>query len=823
MLLCSTLAHALEFTENSPEGIPLKFTTLETAEGETPQAEIAGLAETPTETINLLTLPGEITHDGTTYKVTAVGEQAFISANIIKSVVVEEGIETIKYCAFYNCNYLTTISLPETLKELMSSCFGDSSLESIYIPKSVTWIEPTAFSYSKLKTIEVAYENASFLSYNGMLYNKELTHLIMCPPYLDVPLNFPSTLEVIGYSAFYGNQTIKSIRIPSSLREIGVCAFFNCALETVIIPDSSNPLTIGNACFSNCYNLKELYIGSGVKWIGDAYFLSDCWNLQKLSVSPENQKYSTDGIALFDKEQTILYYIIDSYEDDYRVPSTVKTILYSIGGNKLNHLIIPESVELIDSEAFGGRIILENPNVESISLVGQALLYTQSITVPSEAVDSYKNAWPQYADKITNGDYEMSIINNGPLSTKKTVMVPITLHNAEDIIGFQCDIRLPYDADIAKDENNQYLISLSDRANRTHMVSSGTPTDVSINGNKVVRVVCVSLSNARIKGNDGVLFYIPVTISSIYDAYNSRLAPVTIDNIHLSKPGNIRVDVPPVHKLFRQIDYTPGDADEDGEVSVVDVTSSISHMVGQSPEVFTLSAVDFDQDGSIMINDVTELVDMILTNETEAENPMLSPALRIEGEDTPSGNAMTVTDITGTQGSVVDLTVSMENEDKIIGFQCDITLPEGVTINKVEGEDIYDFTLDPLRTVNHMVSSKKLVNSPNTYRLVVVSLTNAAFKGNSGALFKCPITLNAPAGQYDITLSKLILSAEGNKRIDLPDYTGTLTIENVSTGLDDITVEEADTEAVYYDLQGRHVENPAHGIFVTKGRKVLIK
>jgi len=90
MQLSPTLAHAFDFTENSPEGIPLNFTILATEEGASPQAEISGLAETPTESIQKLTLPGEITHDGTTYKVTSVGEKAFYFHGKILSIEVGE-------------------------------------------------------------------------------------------------------------------------------------------------------------------------------------------------------------------------------------------------------------------------------------------------------------------------------------------------------------------------------------------------------------------------------------------------------------------------------------------------------------------------------------------------------------------------------------------------------------------------------------------------------------------------------------------------------------------------------------------------------------
>lgn len=274
MLLSSTLAQAFDFTENSSEGIPLNFTILATEEGASPQAEISGLGEAAAETIQTLTLPGEITHDGTTYKVTSVGEDAlYVYKHKITSVTVGEGIETLKKSALSNYE-LTTVTLPETLKTIGDYCFAYTKIESIFIPKSVTEIEysihggVSAFSNTKLKKINVASENASYSSYCGILYNKERTRLLACPRCLDGPLEFPPTLENIGNMAFWGNTTIKTVCLPAPLT-VGSQAFYYSALETVIIPDSSEPVRFGSGCFWGCRNLKELYIGSGVADISD--------------------------------------------------------------------------------------------------------------------------------------------------------------------------------------------------------------------------------------------------------------------------------------------------------------------------------------------------------------------------------------------------------------------------------------------------------------------------------------------------------------------------------------------------------------------------
>lgn len=633
-------------------------------------------------------------------------------------------------------------------------------------------------------------------------------------------------IREISEQAFYNNKNVRNVTIyGSDLLDIGFRAFRYSKIESVKVYGTGDIL-FNNGCFSCCASLKEVYIGSNVRQFGCGTF-QDCWNLQNITISPDNPYYSTDGIAVFDKDKTKLYTIIDSYEGDYRIPSTVTLLPHRDGwryGQKLHSLTIPESVEGIANYVFlSGNIVIENPDVNSITLGDAAFRSPFSIKVPAGTVEKYKSAWSEYESVITDGSYEMSITTDEPLSTKKTVMIPVSLSNAENIIGFQCDIHLPLNAAIAMDSNNKYAVTLSDRATKSHTITAGVVSDgntISGTSYQVIRLVCVSLTNASLKGNDGVLFYIPVTLSKIYESEyeNTRChAPVIIDNIHLSKPGNARVDLPNAGKYLRAIDYSPGDADNDGTVSVVDITSTISHMIGKTPENFTLTAVDFDNDGQIMINDVTALIDMVLNNDDDFGFKARSMGA------TESDYTMTVADVTAKEGSQAELTVSMNNEENIIGFQCDITLPEGVTINTSDDEDGYDCSLNLTRCTDHMVATKKVATKENTIRILVFSLSNTPLSGNSGTVFTCPVTVGASKGEHDVTLSRIILSTEENNRIDVPDYSGVLTVTGESSGLETINREINDGNCRYYDLQGRPATATTRDIIVSGKGKFLVR
>ena len=66
--------------------------------------------------------------------------------DIIKKVIIENGVTKIGSCAFRNCSNLSLIIIPKSVTSIGYSAFsGCSSLTSITIPNSVTNIESNTF------------------------------------------------------------------------------------------------------------------------------------------------------------------------------------------------------------------------------------------------------------------------------------------------------------------------------------------------------------------------------------------------------------------------------------------------------------------------------------------------------------------------------------------------------------------------------------------------------------------------------------------------------------------------------------------------------
>ena len=173
----------------------------------------------------------------------------------------------------YQGPFVPEISIPDkidgyTVSSLRCGLFlGYDIIEIINIPDCVTEIEPGTLDCKRLKTINVSPANTHFASFEGNLYNKNLTEILQYSlGNNETEFTIPSSVKTIGYSSFSSSK-LKTINLSDNVTEIGSYAFCNCVeIESINLPEKLE--TISYHAFSACSNLNELTIPKSVTEIG---------------------------------------------------------------------------------------------------------------------------------------------------------------------------------------------------------------------------------------------------------------------------------------------------------------------------------------------------------------------------------------------------------------------------------------------------------------------------------------------------------------------------------------------------------------------------
>ncbi|MBP3495996.1 MAG: leucine-rich repeat protein, partial [Clostridia bacterium] len=208
----------------------------------------------------------------------------------ITSVVFEEGsvCESIGSYAFYNCDSLTSVTIPSSVTSIGYGAFsGCYKLAEVYNLSSLTiTVGSTSNGYVGYyaKVIHTSLEEKSiletvndyiFMTWEGKCYlmgylgnDKELT----------LPESYNGSNYEIYQYFFYNRDKITKITIPNSVTTIGNDAFYNCtSLTSITIPNSVT--TIGNDAFYNCTSLTSITIPNSVTTIG-SYAFYNCDSLK---------------------------------------------------------------------------------------------------------------------------------------------------------------------------------------------------------------------------------------------------------------------------------------------------------------------------------------------------------------------------------------------------------------------------------------------------------------------------------------------------------------------------------------------------------------
>ena len=211
--------------------------------------------------------------------VKVIGNGAFFWCESLTSINIPNSVTTIGNGAFSRCSSLISINIPNSVTTIGRGAFSRcNSLTSITIPNSVVTIigNPFYFWYGNLYN-----ESKAFIYEDHVLFNKNKTTLIA---YIAREKNYtiPNSVTTIGEGAFNGCHFLTSINIPNSVTTIGKLAFNGCySLTSINIPNSVT--TIGKLAFNGCYSLTSINIPNSVTTIENRVFIN-CKSLTSINI-----------------------------------------------------------------------------------------------------------------------------------------------------------------------------------------------------------------------------------------------------------------------------------------------------------------------------------------------------------------------------------------------------------------------------------------------------------------------------------------------------------------------------------------------------------
>ena len=247
-------------------------------------------------------IPATVTHDGTTYSVVALADNAFYGSRI------------------------TGVSIPSSVTRIGYGCFMATNLTSITVPATVTYIGPLAFASTGITAINVAEDNPSYRAIDGILYSKDTSTLVECPFSKSGIMELPQQVKHIAPYGFAYCQTITGYILPEGMQSIGFWSFVdNQRLSNITIPSTVSH--IEGSPFANCMSLDSITIAEG------------------------NSHYYMDGLMLYSTGGDTLLSCHKS-TDTVRLPSTLHVLTGFAGNGNIRHVVVPDSLSTMGMGCF---------------------------------------------------------------------------------------------------------------------------------------------------------------------------------------------------------------------------------------------------------------------------------------------------------------------------------------------------------------------------------------------------------------------------------------------------------------------------------------
>lgn len=219
-----------------------------------------------------LTIPSVVNNGSVDLRVVTIGDNAFEYCEMLVSVEIPSSVRSIGSNAFYRCYGIGSFPVPTSVESIGNNAFAT-------IP-NVEYTGTAAGAPWGAQNLNAYHEGHYY-------YSDSLKTRIVCCERDATDAVIPPSVTSIGNFAFAFCFNISSVRIDSTITDMGHNAFSNCAsLEEVFYNPQLSNNHEGTFTFSDCANLKHLVLGNSLPEICYRMCLN-CTSLKEI-VIPDN-------------------------------------------------------------------------------------------------------------------------------------------------------------------------------------------------------------------------------------------------------------------------------------------------------------------------------------------------------------------------------------------------------------------------------------------------------------------------------------------------------------------------------------------------------